>query len=209
MEEIVKALGWPHFSFIFLIIFLLLFRSQLAGLISRVTSIGKEGVKTSPTPEAQREKLKTEAVQELLLAIGDSIVLRDVEGRIKAELTTRGLETEGDTVKVLIKHFAATKILLEFEQVHNLILGSQIFLLRKLNEVTGQGQKREAVVGHFEHVREMFKTDLGDWSFEQYMAFLLGRALVTLDNETYHITNLGVEYLTWIVRSGRSENRLF
>lgn len=207
MEEILKALGWPHFSFLFALAFVLLFRSQLAGLISRVTSIGKEGVKAAPTPEAQREKQRTEAVQELLLAIGDSIVLREVEGRIKSDLENRGLELEGDTVKVLIKHLAASKILLEFEQVHNLIFGSQIFLLKKLNEVAGQGQKREYVITHFERAKELFKPEFDDWSFEQYMAFLIGRSLVTVDVETYHITNLGVEYLTWLARSGRSENR--
>lgn len=207
MDELLKALSWPHFSFLFALIFVLLFQSQLAGLISRVTSIGKEGVKAAPTPEAQREKQKTEAVQELLLAIGDSIVLRDIEGRIKSDLENYGLELDGDAVKVLIKHLAAAKILLEFEQVHNLIFGSQIFLLKKLNEVTGQGQKREYVLAHYEQVKEMFRSDFGDWSFEQYMAFLIARSLVTVDVDTYHITNLGVEYLTWLARSGRSENR--
>jgi hypothetical protein len=34
MSEILKVLGWPHFSFLFVLIFVLLFRSQLAGLIS-------------------------------------------------------------------------------------------------------------------------------------------------------------------------------
>ena len=55
MEEIIKALGWPHFSFLFALVFVLLFRNQLAGLISRITSIDKSGVKAAPTPEAQRE----------------------------------------------------------------------------------------------------------------------------------------------------------
>jgi hypothetical protein len=175
--------------------------------MARVTSIGKEGVKIAPTPEAQREKQRTEAVQELLLAIGDSIVLRDVEGHIKSDLENRGLELGGDTVKVLIKHLAASKILLEFEQVHNFIFGSQIFLLKKLNEVAGQGQKRENVIAHFERAKDLFKPEFVDWSFDQYMAFLVGRSLVTIDLDTYHITNLGVEYLTWLARSGRSENR--
>jgi hypothetical protein len=207
MEEIIKALGWPHFTFLFALVFLLVFRSQLAGLISRITSIDKSGVKAAPTPEAQREKQKTEAVQELLLAIGDSIVLRDIEGRIRLDLSQRGLETEGDTVKVLIKYLGAAKILLEFEQTHNLIFGSQIYLLKKLNEVVGQGQKRDFVTAYFDQVKGLFKEDLGGWSFDQYMDFLIGRVLVTVDRDTYHITNLGVEYLTWMTRNGRSENR--
>jgi hypothetical protein len=179
----------------------------LAGLISRITSIDKRGVKAEPTPEAQREKKKTEAVQDLLLAIGDSIVLREVEGHIKSDLKDREFETEGDTAKILIKHLAAAKILLEFEQIHNLIFGSQIYLLKRLNEVVGQGQKKEYVISHFERVKEMFKEQLGNWSFEQYMAFLLSRPLIKVENDIYHITNLGVEYLTWIARNGRSENR--
>ena len=145
--------------------------------------------------------------QELLLAIGDSIVLREIEGRIKSDLIDRGLEAEGDTIKVLIKHLAATKVLLEFEQIQNLIFGSQIYLLKKLNEVVGQGQSKESVIAHFQRAKDLFKEQLGDWSFEQYMAFLLGRALVISQGVNYHITNLGVEYLTWMARNGRSENR--
>ncbi len=207
MAEILSSLGWPHFTFIFAIVFLFIFRTQISGFICRISSIDKGGVKTSPVPEAQREKEKTEAVQELLLAIGDSIVLREVEGRIVADLQIKGLETESDTAKVLIKHFAASKILLEFEQIHNLIFGSQIYILKKLNEVKGQGQSNEVVKAHFDHVKSLFSKEFEDWNFDTYMYFLTSRLLVTTESNQYHITNLGVEYLTWIARNGRSENR--
>ncbi|WP_020677492.1 hypothetical protein [Geopsychrobacter electrodiphilus] len=207
MAEILSSLGWPHFTFIFAIVFLLIFRTQISGFISRISSIDKGGVKTSPVPEAQREKEKTEAVQELLLAIGDSIVMREVEGRIVADLQSKELETESGTAKVLIKHLAASKILLEFEQIHNLIFGSQIYLLKKLNEVTGQGQDAEVVKAQFDHVKSMFNKEFEAWDFDKYMYFLTARSLVTIENNQYHITNLGVEYLTWIARNGRSENR--
>ena len=161
-------------------LFMLLFRRELAGFISRVTSIDKSGVKASSTPEAQREKQKTEAVQELLLAIGDSIVLQDVEERIKSDLENRGLETKGDPVKVLIRHLAGVKVLLEFEQIHNMVFGSQIYLLKRLNEVAGQGQKREGIAAHVEHIKGIYKEEFADWSFDQYMAFLIRKALVTV-----------------------------
>lgn len=206
MGEILKALSWPHFVFLFALIFLFIFKSQLAGFIARITSIDKSGVKTAPTPEAQREKKKTEAVQELLLAVGDSIALRDIEGRIKSDLMNRELDIESDTSKVLIKYLAGALILLDFEQIHSLIFGSQIFLLKKLNEVAGQGQKIDLVVGHFEQVKELFREQLGNWSFEQYMVFLLSRIMVTVDKDNYHITNYGVEYLTWMAKNGRREN---
>jgi len=207
MEAIIKTLGWPHLSFLFAVFFVLLFRKPLLGLISRITSIDKSGIKALQAPEAQREERKKESVQELLVAIGDSIVLREIEGHIKTDLSERGLDTDGDTIKVLIKHLAATRALLEFEQIHNLIFGSQIFLLKKLNEVAGQGKPTEFVKTHFEHVKGLFSEQLGGWSLEQYLAFLLGRGLITTQGNIFHITNLGVEYLTWMIRTGKAEHK--
>jgi hypothetical protein len=176
-------------------------------LISRITSNGKSGLKAEPLPEVQREKQKSEAVQELLLAVGNSIALADIEGRIKAEIVERGLGNDEDTVKVLIKHLAGARLLLEFEQIYNLIFGSQIYLLKKLNEIVGQGQNNQFVEAHFQHVKTMFAKELGSWSFDQYMTFLFARMLVVNNKGIYHITNLGVEFLTWMARNGRSESR--
>ncbi|MBA7522092.1 hypothetical protein ES705_14205 [subsurface metagenome] len=206
MEEILKYLGWPHFTFLFLVFFVLIFRQHLAALISRVTSIDKSGIKASTTPEAQREEQKKEAVQELLNAIESSVVLQDIESRIKADLEKRGLETKGDSIAILIKHLAATKILLEFEQIYGLIFGSQIFLLKKLNEVAVQGKSKEFVLSHFKHVQELYPKLLVSWTLEQYLSFLMTRLLVKIKGNNYHITNLGIEYLTWIVRNGRRED---
>lgn len=75
-----------------------------------------------------------------------------------------------------------------------------------MNEVIGQGIKKETVIAHFERVNN-FHEELKDWSFEQYMEFLQARSLVTMDQNNYHITVLGVDYLVWIVTNGRSENR--
>jgi hypothetical protein len=86
MKEIIESLGWPHFIFLFALVFIFVFKKQVEEFISRIISIDKSGVKTLPTPESQREEKKTEVVQELLMVIGDSIVLRDVERRIKEDL---------------------------------------------------------------------------------------------------------------------------
>ena len=208
VPEIISALGWPHFAFAFGLVFLLIFREQLRALLGRITSIDKTGIKTQPNPEIQREDPKNiEAAQELLLAIGNTIVLQDIEGRIKNELTSRQLSVDGETTKVLIKYLAAAQVGLEFEQVQNLIFGSQIFLLKKLNEVSGQGQPSALVESHFEHVQKVFSDSFTDWSLEKYLHFLFERSLVIFQDGRYHITNLGKEYLVWIARTGRSEDK--
>lgn len=207
ITKIVAALGWPQITLIVSLVFIVMFRKKISELITRVTSIDRSGIKTAPAPEAQREERRSEAVQELLASIGETIVLLEVEARIRKELQDKGLDTSSDSVKVLVRHLAATQILLEFEQIHSLIFGSQIFLLKKLNEFIGQGRSSEYVENHFEHVKDMFSEQLGSWSFDQYMGFLRARALITQHGVVYHITNIGVEYLTWIVRSGRSDEK--
>ena len=207
MAEIIASLGWPHFAFAFCLIFIFVFRPQLGALLSRVTSIDKLGIKTQPNPEIQREDpKKIEAAQELLLAIGNTVVLQDIEDQIRTDLAARNLEANGETNKVLIKYLAATLVALEFERIQNLIFGSQIYLLKKLNEVSGKGLSPAAIGSNFEHVKQLFPEAFNEWSLDEYLAFLFARKLIVVTNDNYHITNLGNEYLVWMARTGHRED---
>jgi len=206
MKEILSAITWHHLAFIFALVFMFTFKQPLSELIRRTTKIGKEGLTAGSTPEAQREKSDPEAVQQLLDVISKSIVITDMEGHIKTELTNKGLNTGGDTAKVLIRHLAGTQLLLSFEQIHNLIFGSQIFLLKKLNEVAGQGRPVAFVNGHIDQVKSIYPSAFGEWSYDKYLEFLYNRLLIVRKEDQIHITNNGVEYLTWVARNGRSEN---
>ena len=167
------------------------------------------------TPSAQRvseqevePKVDREEVEKLLAVIGDSVVIQDLVGRINAELESKGLSTDGDSEKILSKHLAGTQLLLAFEQIHSVIFGSQIYLLKKLNESAGEGKPIDFVHDHIDHVKSIFADNLSSWDYEQYLAYLFSHQLVVKgDNEKIHITNLGVEYLTWIIRNGRKENK--
>lgn len=204
--ELFNAITWHHLAFLFALAFIFIFRQSLSELIRRTTKIGKDGLSAGPAPDAQREKFDPEAVQQLLDVIGNSIVISDIEGRVKTALKEKGLSTEGDSIKVLIRHLAGTQLLLSFEQIHNLIFGSQIFLLKTLNEVAGQGRPLSFVCSHIDHVKKLYPDALGEWSYDQYLEFLFGRFLIIRHEDQIHITNLGVEYLTWLARNGRSEN---
>ena len=209
MDETLKIITWPHVIFLFAIVFVLLFREQISHLIKRTTSIDKKGLKAGPSPESQREQPETtnNAVQHLLSAVGDSVVINEQEGNIQKDLEEKGLSTDGDTVKVLIKHLAGTQLLLVFEKILSSIFGSQIVLLKQLNEVRGQGINVEIVNWHIETTKESHPVELGDWTADQYLSFLRSYLLI-IGEDQIQITNLGVEYLTWMARIGHSENKL-
>ena len=138
--------------------------------------------------------------------MGNSIVINEQEKNIIKDLKIKGLPVDGDTEKVLIKHLAGTQVLLAFERIHSSIFGSQIFLLKKLNEVAGQGRAEEYVNNHIDYVKEQYPEPLGNWSFEQYLSFLYSQLLIVRHGDQIHITNMGVEYLTWLARNGRRED---
>ncbi len=205
IANILSKIGWPHIALIFGIIFIVMFKKPIANFLNRVDSVGKDGVKTNANPEAQNEDPAKANVEELL-AIGNSEVIAEIESAIVAELTEKGLDITGDTNKVLIKHLATTQLLLEYEQIHNSIFGSQIRLLKVLNEVAGQGKHEDYLLGYFLGVQE-HEGVLKEWNVNEYLHFLNERFLVTKIDAQYHISKKGVEYLIWITRVGKSEDR--
>ena len=209
MDEIVKvlsSLGWPHITLIFGILFIIFFCKPITTFIERIRTVGKEGITATDTsPEVQSVDQRKKAVQELM-NISDSIVLKEQEELIIKDLSSRGLETEGDTIKILTRHLSATQLALDYEQIHNLIFGSQISLLKRLNEVAGQGRQKDFMDDYFSKVKIIYQ-ELNTWTFDQYLDFLLKRTLITDVSGKYHITNKGVDFLAWMVRNGRTEDR--
>lgn len=207
--EILAAVTWEHLAFVFALVFIFLFRGHLSGLIKRTTKISKDGLAAEASPEMQREQNRTtpEAVQQLLDVVGSSLVIAENEEAIRRDLTSRGLPAEGDSIKVLVKHLAGAQTLLAFERAYNSIFGSQIYLLKRLNEMAGQGRSLQFILAHIEHVKTMFPEALGQWTPEQYLEFLHSHLLIVRHNDQFHISNFGVEFLTWMVRNGRLEGK--
>lgn len=209
MENLIKILssfGWPHVSLIFALIFIFVFKKAIREFIGKIKSVGKEGLKTESSQTAEVEEKRKQAVEELM-KFGDSKVTNELESYIFKDLNQRELDTDSDTVKVLVRHLAATQLALDFEQIYNIIFGSQIFLLRKLNEAAGTGLNIDTIKTHFEHVQGLFDEQLNNWTLEQYLSFLFGRTLITVKDNSYHITIKGVDFLIWLTKTARSENR--
>lgn len=142
MEELIKSFGWPHACFLLGIIFLIVFYGPIRDFIKKIKSISKEGLKTDVGPEIQKQDEKRKQATEELMNLDTSPLSSEVEKLIYSDLQRRNLETSGDTVKVLVRHMAATQLTLEFEQKYNLILGSQIYLLKKFIEQAKNRQKK-------------------------------------------------------------------
>jgi hypothetical protein len=201
-SEISKSLAWP----IFLLIVVTIFHKQISNFIHRIIKIDKEGITAMPLSEYQLEKPKTEAVQSLLDVVSKTDLINSIEENIREDLKERGLTT-GDSIEVLIRHFAGTKLLLAFEQIHSQIFGSQLFLLKNLNQIVGQGRSITFLEDYFEDIKSSYPEAFNNWSIDQYLNYLFVNALIIKNENQIHITTKGVEYLTWIARNGIQDNK--
>ena len=204
--KLLQALKWPLLVLILGIFFILVFRKPLSNILARIRSIGKRGIDINVSPQLENEDKRKAAVDELM-RVGDSSVLIELENAILKDLNERGLETHGDSIKILTKHLAITQLALDFEQIYHLIFGSQIKLLKRLNQSLGVGLSKEDVEDYFETIKIAFPEVIRNWNLADYLSFLLSRALITRQENNYHITIKGIEFLIWMIRTGHLEDK--
>jgi hypothetical protein len=163
---------------------------------------------SSSQQKAKSQKINTEIdendVTELLSRIGESIVIGDYEKLIIKDLENKNLDRDSVTSKVLIKHLAGTQISLYFEILNQDIFSSQIELLRALNESKPDGNSDAYIEGYVSDIIARNSEILGSWTTPDYLKFLYQKELIIQKNDHVRITNYGVEFLAWLVKSGRS-----
>lgn len=205
-----EHLVWPIAAVAFGVFFVLLFRSQIAGFLTRVQSVGRDGVSTLPgagqrSVEQQADAPTSKEVQNLLQSF-DSPALLQQERVLLADLEAHKLDSTSDTTKVLVRHLAKTRLLLGCEFVYRLIFGSQIALLKRINTMGGGMSEAEThqfyqavVCAH----PDVFPADQPG----PYLGFLVRQGLLFPKDGHLQITDFGREFLTWLVQSGATENK--
>lgn len=202
------AFAWPLGVVILGIIFMLIFRQQIAAFIGRLRKVGRAGLETgSDQPQKAPDRESTAEDSEELMRSFDSPILRQQEVALQTDLNNRGLSGD-EATKVLIRHLAATQLGLRFEQLNNVVWGSQISLLRLLNSSTA-GETAETVRSFYDHAAAQYPNVYANYPFKSYMTFLMHIRLVIVQEGKHMITEFGRDFLTYLVKTGRTEFRLY
>lgn len=206
MIEILKIAVWPIAVVACFVFACIYFRRQVAVLLDRLTSVGKDGLKVPPpTGQTSQEIDKVRQAYDLVEAF-TAPVIHEREVAIRKELKEKGLDDTNQAVSFLIHHLAIAKLINTFERLYRIIFGSQIFLLKIANE-NRTGLHDQFVKDHFVQACQMFSSVYDRWTVETYIQFLLNEQLMVKDGEFFRITNLGIHFLEWVASVGAPERK--
>ena len=203
-----KYIAWPGAFLIFALVFIFVFKKAIFSLLMKIQRISKDGIQTNNVIQTQKDVEKKPSADELMKAF-DSIVLLDVETAIKKDLENRQLGNK-EAIDILSRHLAATQLALRFENINASIYGSQINLLKYLNSRVPDGETAENIKSYFYDSAAILYPNLyNHYPFEAYLYFLTSRTLIIGTGNIYNITNLGRDFLIYLVQTGKSEARAY
>ena len=207
MIELLKAFSWPIAIVACVIFVCIYFRRQVSSLLDRTTSLGKDGLRTATQlTQITQEVEGVNQAQELMNALVSPVLL-EREKLIRKDLNGKGLDGKAEAMDVLIRYLAVAQLVVAFEDIYRVIFGSQIYLLRLVNENRVLGLPEDAVQEHFSQVQRRFAPAFNNLAIDGYLHFLIQSHLLIKSGNNYVITNFGVEFLEWVVKIGLQEDK--
>jgi hypothetical protein len=189
------------------------FSGPIATMIGRIKSIDKIGLKIGDPEPVQLPPPKEEdhlsvGVVALLTSWERPLLVKEEEA-IRANLAAENLITPTDREVALVRSLAGTRLALRFEQIFGMIWNSQALLLYELNNAWGgDGMPRQVIQMRYEAAKEAFPGYHTTDTVETYVGFLVATQLVQENGLTIAITDMGRDFLKFIIDQRKPTTRL-
>lgn len=152
----------------------------------------------------QPVKLEHQNLQHLIPI--DPTGLRDeVEVRINGQLTQ--IVGDSEKINVLVKNLAQQQISNAFERIYFHIYGSQIQMLEFLSVQPAGTATNHELSKIYEKAKAENQNAYQNYSFSEYMNFLLSWSLATNRNDSWEISKNGRAFITYITALRLEKNK--
>lgn len=203
-----KELAWPGAFLILGVLFLFLFRRQIASFLSRATKLkGPKFEIRAGEAQDQVTRLAEPSAAEDLMRAFDSVALRGREDRIRHDLRARGLTEGPDVINVLVRHLAAVQMANNYQRIDRVIFGSQLEILLHLNSQSAP-VPRDTVRGLYDAAAASAPDFFKSYSFDPYLKFLSSNGLIADADGHLAITAEGRDFLVFLAQTGATARRL-
>jgi len=199
--DLVKGLSWP----VVVAVVLIYYRSEFGILIPRMTEAGPTGVKFGPAIKQMEEGNALSSVSKVnrsnVILPAPTPAVAIVEEIIQKNISE--IEKD-DQVRFLVRDLASARVTYSFERIYNIIFGSQIEALKRLNQ-----NVKVSVSDAQEFFNEYYKKnpDAYPYGFDGWVRFLKEQVFVKEEDGMFEITDIGREFLGYMILARLSENK--
>lgn len=144
----------------------------------------------------------------LLGKLEDPMII-EVENEIEDDLKEYSLYESLEAIPVLTRYLARSKVNLLMSDIYNVIFGSQIRLLRKMNMNGFLSEEECSKV--YDEARIKYPNLYSKYSFQEWVNYLKSMLLIRFSEEEkgYNITVRGQSFLHYLVNNRLSDNKLW
>ena len=176
----------------------LVYKSEIPSLLRRLRKAGPAGVELDSAEQQQRARLENATSPGTLEikqipGIGRTPAIENKERLI---LSILDKIPEDERVSRLTRTLAESDLSVTFERIYRIIFHSQISMLRKLNAsshfTTNQARP------FFDLGKEQFPKLYTGYTFEKWLGFLKDFQLISQDETLLSITDIGIDFLTYL-----------
>lgn len=193
------AFIWPGVVGICAIAAMFIFRAPLVRLIDRTRKLGKEGASFDRPQEEAEKPVPLPSFQDLMKhPVSRSVLAR--EDYVRKQFQSFDLKSEAEKVAVLIRAAALSRVEMEFNNISQIIFGSQLGYLVQLSG-TRDPLPIATAEAAFAEAKSSYPEIHKDRSFEEWLHFLASWSLVLIEGGRVGITQYGTDFLKHIVEA--------
>lgn len=201
--KLIDILKWPGAFVLLGLGSVLLLKGELSRLLRRTRTASRSGFEFEPESQHLPSPNRPSSASELLQS-WDNRLLVAQEETIRETLSRASVSDPCERERYLIRLAAGSNLVAQMEQIYNMIIHSQVLLLRALNQAP-IGMVTDAVRAGFEAASEK-EPFLKTVKMEDWVAYLVNRGLVEVDKDgIFTIATLGREFLKYMVEQGKPE----
>jgi hypothetical protein len=132
--------------------------------------------------------------------------LKWYEEAVRKDLLSQKIESDARKIEYLIGHLALAILAKDFECLNSVLYGNQVRLLEHLNSNT-EGDTADNLKAFYSSASARYPSAYKNYSYDQYLDFLEKSQLITKKDKRYLISNLGRDYLSFLVKLRRKKPR--
>lgn len=202
--DLLKTIAWP---LVVMIVAIYYKTETIKDLLPRLRKAGPTGVEFDPA--AQQKTIASDIVassselKQKNNLLPPTPAISQVESKLADDLKKID---PGDQIALLTRELAVARLIVAFERIYRVLFGSQIYGLRRLNEV------QKATIADAHALYETFRSQTpSDYpiSFDVWIGFLKNQELVKENNGTVEITDIGRDFLLYITQNRLIESKPF